>query len=96
MVEFLIYYVLKISVLQLYDSQSWIINLVTQTNGKNDSCSLLLASYYTYWSYKCFYTHCLDCTVHLFVFRKEKQQNLIFHIVDLEILGSYNIFIFKD
>ena len=32
---------------------------------------IFLASYYTYWSYKCFYTHFLDHTVRLFVFRKK-------------------------
>ena len=79
MVEFLIYYLLKISVLPLYYSQSWIINLVTQTKGKNDSCSLLLTPYYMYWSYKCFYTHVFVCTVCLFVFGK-KQQNMNFHL----------------
>ena len=36
-------------------------------------------SYYTYRSYKSFYTRCLDCTVRLFVLRKKNPQNLLFH-----------------
>ena len=39
---------------------------------------LLLASYNTYQSHKCFYTYFLDRTVRLFVFNKTNPQNLIF------------------
>ena len=49
-------------------------------------------SFLLYRSCKCFYTHFLDRKLHIFVFRKKSPQNLIFHLINLEILGLYGTY----